>query len=136
MTLDDLERSYDDAFHSAPWNTKSRKRAGIRAVVEALRDYISNRDDVIFSFNEILGSSEGAAGGSARKDEQKREADAGSAVVPQTPAAAPVCEWPRVPQWNNFRCGCNGSIARWFHNGPPIACGECCLPVKFTEAKP
>ena len=100
MTLDDLERSYDDAFHSAPWNTKSRKRAGIRAVVEALRDDMTLGWDDNYPWgdvsdekkylNKILGSSEGAAGGSARKDEQDcSPVDA----RPQDAQSTPVAEF-------------------------------------------
>jgi hypothetical protein len=103
MTLEDLVNIFDDthlAVHS--------RRAGIRAVVEALREtfglaYSEGRMSMVRGgnenhqrqwvdalINEIL-ASDGevkAAGASTRKDE------VGARTPPASPAAAPdVCEW-------------------------------------------
>ena len=96
MTLDDLERIYDEAKAD---EHNSGKRAGIRAVVAALRDEMVidieaeghwNEDCAEFWFNEILGS-DGveAAGGPTSNDGR------GGARVERTLLQAPaadVCE--------------------------------------------
>jgi hypothetical protein len=116
MTLDELVKMYNDAaaheyevflerggFGASTLDVGlDMKRAGIRAVVEALRDEIFDaRGNTYYGslamfclINEIL-ASDGevkAAGGPARKDGKAVEAvgDKGPATV-NSPAADPVC---------------------------------------------
>jgi len=131
MTLDQLVDEYNK--HCDNPYSPIDIRAGIRAVVEALRDEMGfdynecgdcTRNDKLF--DEIL-ASDGveAAGGSARKDEQAMRAS------PYTPAAAPVCEWTTSPVALGFcSAGCQP------HNAfvrPIDNCHLCGKPIKFVE---
>lgn len=156
MTLDELELIYDKAKAD---ERNSGKRAGIRAVVEVLRDefvelgsspflkHMTGKDlhEASLSWiNEILGSSEVAAGGSSRKDEKAVEADGDKGpVTVNSPAAATVCEWTTIATdalgyaWMNSSCGLVDFHERNIKHTPDgLRCHCCGKPIKFTEAKP
>ncbi len=125
MTLDDLEQIYDQAKAD---QFNSGKRAGIRAVVAALRDEIAAEPyyQAVTVLDEILASDgEVKAAGVAALEV------AGAGLSPasgQAPAAAPVCEWGR---------GLKATSFGWVHlaeseNGQGF-CPDCGRPVKFKS---
>jgi hypothetical protein len=151
MTLDDLVKLFKAAkVATRPYvnGEHNGDRAGIRAVVTALRDEIfdargnaSYGSLAIFDlFNEILGArfaEDKAAGGSARKGER---ADGGDLVLSNTaenfkaPAADPdVCEWTRIALSNHYITG-YGNRRYWDVNCT-TECVECQRKIKFVEAK-
>jgi hypothetical protein len=157
MNLEELNILFDFAVSRSiqtnredlpPW---AHRRAGIRAVVEALRDELSgnwidcshcgNNDRL---FREILASDGVEAGthGSPELDEDARKLeamgqDAGPTVqdlFPEvfTPAAAPsVCEWTDLgPEWSSsckVRFGAFASMKGRFF------CPSCGKPIKFKD---
>ena len=148
-TVDDLMKVFqcaivDDAI-AHRGNLDNLDRAGIRAVVERLRDEMTlgweddrpwgDVADVKKFLNEILASDgeEKAAGGSARKDETY--AGAGALKVPVTasaPAAAPVCVWTRIDE-DVLESGCDPD--GWTYN-PEIkrdTCPQCGKPISFKS---
>lgn len=122
MTLDDLIATYDAAAQAVTVNDQDLKdtdarahRAGIRAVVEALRDEL--RKDGGFShplFNEIPAIAGGvkAAGGSTREGKHTVEVS----TVAYAPAAdLDVCEWTAVhlpDRLPEFSTQCGSSYVR------------------------
>ena len=153
MTLDDLCRIYVSAYDAELERTEDLgdlERAGIRAVVTALRDEIyasSHMDSDYFVsdwMNEILASDGGdKAGGSTRKTEQGDGATgATSAVATTTPAAAPVrcCWWTvdRDPDGEgHYETQCQNGWTL-LHGKPELDgysfCPSCGKPISFKEA--
>lgn len=154
MTLNELNLIYFDARKKLQDELSARHEddistephlAGIRAVVEALRDEMTlgweddrpwgDVADVKKFLNKILASDgeEKAAGGSARKDETY--AGAGALKVPVTasaPAAAPVCVWTRIDE-DVLESGCDPD--GWTYN-PEIkrdTCPQCGKPISFKS---
>ena len=126
MTLDDLIEEF---------RTQPTTHAGIRAVVEALRDDAWSRADTMMwdgqafkgFFHEIL-TSDGAvkaAGGSTRKDECALQ----SQVTPSP--AADVCEWRGGPQLAYM--GCKPRELEWTYDRRK--CPSCGKPIRFVEVK-
>jgi len=108
VTLDELMKVYDKAASNG-----TNRRAGIRAVVEALRDEMRQECyniEVDYFLKEILASDgvDKAAGGSTREDET-------GVVVPpvQTPAAA-FSHRPGCPALVVYECTCS-------HHAPAAA---------------
>ena len=106
MTVDDLIAAYIEARNAVEWGAEKRgllpltndmSRAGVRAVVVALRDEIWTRigcveaNDII---NEILGSRAGekVAGGSSRDASKATEASGARCATPcaSAPATDPI----------------------------------------------
>ncbi|MFO0450260.1 MAG: hypothetical protein ACK52I_16630 [Pseudomonadota bacterium] len=150
MTLDDLLDAFKRTVERQPFSGKlgyDARLAGIRAVVEALRDEMRQEcysSEVDYFLKEIL-ASDGVEGthGSPELDEDARKLeamgqDAGPTVqdlFPEVfvPAAAPVCEWTgwatRFPM-----AGCNLSatyVHRDYRGGD--MCPLCGKSIKFKE---
>ena len=143
MTLDDLVKIFDKAEAEIEWVLKEGdgQRAGIRAVVEALRDDAWSRADTMMLwdgqgikkfFHDILGSDAGeAAGGPTRKDERALQ----SQVTP-SPAADDFCEWKEFVvidgRIGHFKTCAGFEIA--FNRGN-THCPSCGKPIRFVEVK-
>jgi hypothetical protein len=151
MTFNDLEQIFvDGCYRSILTNhedlpEKAHRRAGLKAVVEALRDEIVEDGDCLYCvgttkmYNEILAKTEQrdvdrdgaeAAGAPTRKD--------GEASQPgtPTPAAAPVCEWTLTQKryFNHdpvlrYQTGCGAEFGYDYKQ-----CQGCGKPIKFMEA--
>jgi hypothetical protein len=157
MTFDELMKVYDKAASNVAFLQYEGPdhRAGIRAVVEALRDEWFPQSEpprtitveerwFLNQLNEIL-ASDGVEGthGSPELDEDARKLeamgqDAGPTVQDLFPevfvfAAAPVCEWKGWATWFPVS-GCNPSAAfvhRAYRDGD--MCPLCCKQIKFKE---
>jgi hypothetical protein len=156
MTIDDLVRDFDIAVsQSKAMNRedvpdKAHRRAGVRRVVEALRDELTevashvenigglDALDIAIEFNEILGSDAGgAAGGPAREDGRPR-----GLVHPSGPSspAADFCEWTRDAEAGAFNPSCD-EWSKWTYSDPmddPESegysfCPSCGKPISFKE---
>jgi hypothetical protein len=153
MTLYDLCRLYDEGYENrarlefpTPEMKRAMHRAGIRAVVEALRDKMGFdyrecgdcvRNDKLF--DEILGSDgvdEKAAGGPTSNDGHV----AGSLGAGQhgaTPAAdkrewRPVCIW--EPDGRNlWFARCDKQMGHRSYPVAPTVCPSCGKPIKFKK---
>ena len=159
-TIDELVRVFEVAFYGAANGPadKANFRAGIRAVVEALRDAYTSvgyRMMTIHHFDEILASdgvglhpttgnpvgTDTIAGRHPASDDYLREKMTSGAATAATvfgerpvPAVAPVCEWTLRGQWWHLSCGNgthfdNATARRGLTHCPP--CGK---PIKLTEA--
>ena len=80
LSVDELETLFDDEFRKHPSARRMGKRAGIRAVVTALRDEMDDKGhyEIHLMFNEILGDAgeKVAEGIAERADEQRADAPA------------------------------------------------------------
>lgn len=149
MTIDDLVKVYDDAYSKAydvlaydvNDEDEASKRAGIAAVVRAVRDEMSNNwidcshcDQNTKLLNEILGDAgnETVAGGSTREDGQSCNSSDGSS--PATDPAPAVCVWTYKPDEVAMPpTSCVEAIS--VSLGGKWVCTGCLQPIKFTEAK-
>ena len=134
MTLDDLVQAY----RSGKGPTRD-ERAGIRAVVAALRDEVDRIwtwedmpcNTVLGVFNEILDSDAvDAVGGPTRED--GHEAPVQAKIVPAP--AADVCRWRAVQSSMGafILSGCNKPM----DGGEYGVCPSCGKPIEFRgEAK-
>jgi len=142
MTLEDLLAQFKAGFRERLHAPLPRPegdeaiRAGIRAVVEALRDEGRLRDTDRL-LQEILASDGVEAAGAPTRKDGEVSGGFGSATARdalETPAAAPVCEWTRVFDSHVNRKwrlrGCDGAVSHW-----DDVCPSCGKPIKFTEAK-
>jgi hypothetical protein len=164
MTLDELNTLFDAACNaqqranSEDVSLWSCRHAGLKVVVEALRDEIVEDGNCLYCvgttkmYNEILASGGVKSGthGSPELDEDARKLEAmGQDAGPtlddfigvtdmmrgtSAPAAAPdVCEWKRV-DGDTLVSGCDDD---GLTNSPKIywdECPNCGLPIKFKEA--
>jgi hypothetical protein len=149
--MTNLAHIFDTAVaHSIATNREelpeaAHRRAGIRAVVEALRDefearmkpaVIWDRNSVAFVFNEILGSdADGSvAGGPTRED---GPGGVEQAVPALTPAAdkrewRPVCIW--EPDGRNlWFARCDKQMGHRSYPVAPTVCPSCGKPISFKE---
>lgn len=145
-TVDDLVKVYIIAHFGADNGPRNRERyrAGIAAVVRAVRDEIVEGGNCKYCvattamYNEILGDagSEKVAGGSTREDEKAVEAagDKGPVTVnsPATTPAPAVCEWTKRKYEPGFYATPHGIK---FKDRRYDNCGICGREIKFTEAK-
>jgi hypothetical protein len=134
MTLDELVDVFNE--HAKLPSIRKADIAGIRAVVEALRDeadeYHTARA-VTEMLNAILASDgEVKAAGSVAGAQGAVEALPAEASC-NAPAAAPVCVWTRTDE-DVLESGCDPD--GWTYN-PEIkrdTCPSCGKPIKFKEA--
>ena len=138
MTLDDLVNVYFENNRTKNGTT----RAGIRAVVEALRDvllplistYSWDEVDAEKWFNEILasdGEEKAARGPTSNAGGAVEQSGATTDHSSTTPAAAPdVCEWRGGPQLAYM--GCKPRNLEWTHDRRK--CPSCGKPIRFVEA--
>jgi hypothetical protein len=154
MTIDELMDVYDTAGDkllkvaataTSTEGLNEAHRAGIRAVVTALRDemvppeytHLTNTEKGWLQFfNEILASDgDGkAAGGSTREDGR---ADSGNVILSEaaeriaTPAAAPVCEWTDLgPEWSS---SCKVRFGAFASTKGRFFCPSCGKPIAFKS---
>jgi len=155
MTLDDLYGEYSLAFNNAlkfvfvDQAAEDRAhRAGIRAVVAALRDEVCDPNGATqFRINCILASDGEEAGthGSPELDEDARKLeamgqDAGMTLQDldldayiTTPAAAPVCEWlPWQHEAGKFYSMCGG-LPRVGNRTERKYCPNCQRPISIKS---
>jgi hypothetical protein len=136
MTFNDLEQIFvDGCYRSILTNRedlpeKAHRRAGLKAVVEALRDEICNgyaensARDLANQFNEIL-----ASDGSTAPSAQELPAIGGTSGT--APAAAPVCEWTDLgPEWSS---SCKVLFGAFASTKGRFFCPSCGKPIKFKE---
>jgi len=145
MTLDDLARVYLDAYRDAVPDCATT--AGIRAVVEALRDemYQIFRLDAIKAdkfWNEIL-TSDGGTHGSPELDEDARKLEAmgQDAGLTFAPAAdkrewSPVCLWRVISKTYGGDLDCKTGCKQWAIGFSPknTVCPSCGKTIVFKEA--
>ena len=148
-TMGDLRKAYKDGYrtkvdsydyHPTPSSIVEAERAGIAAVVRALRDEFGrimypgddwNRQGILEQFEEILGAAgDEAAGGPTREDGQ---ASQGAASTPAAAPAPDVCVW--LPHHQTgmgmlFVSKCDRELHFVTASGD---CPSCGLPIKFTE---
>ena len=135
MTLDDLFQKYLQAYEEAHIKKERWERfveedcikAGIRAVVVALRNHLSRSllDELVYGvMNEILASYGVEETPLQAIQRMGQEFDA-------APAAAPVCEWTRIALSNHYVTG-HGN-RRYWDATCTMECGECHRPIKFKE---
>jgi hypothetical protein len=134
MTLQELNTLFDAACNaqqranSEDVTLWSCRGAGLKAVVEALRDYLSNAlldERVHDAMNEIL-ASDGVDEKAAGVD--PAEPCALGAAYPS--AAAPVCEWTLAND------GCWQTSCGWGREAIepyPVKCPVCGKPIEFKE---
>jgi hypothetical protein len=137
MTFNDLEQIFvDGCYRSILTNhedlpEKAHRRAGLKAVVEALRDEFWMQYGLRAGFDEILASDgDGkAAGGSSGE----RVAPEGVTPTSSTPAAAPdVCEWtPKRAGSDMHHTACEKII--WRCDEHAGICPSCGKPISFKE---
>lgn len=146
MTVDDLMTLFQSARQGTrDWNgtewvgVYGGDRAGVTAIVRALRDEIWTRigcveaNDII---NEILGSDaeeKVAEGIAERADEQRADAPATDPIRDAAPA---VCVWTAQdegPAHEIWKAECCDTMFE--RSGSPGWCLVCRAPIKFTEAK-
>ena len=143
MTLDDLEKIYGAAYWTRPeLEPDGARRAGIAAVIRALRDEMSGPEwgDTRLWFDEILGDAgEKVAGGPTREDGRTTDAAVSlyaAADGPPAPATSlPKCVWTKLPKFG-FSISCTD---KWLMNSNygGDTCPECgrLIEYKFTEAQ-
>ncbi len=153
MTLDDLMKVYSDGFSDCLVGTEDglqSRRAGIRAVVEALRDEMTRLRYSLGSLaafdtlDEIL-ASDGEKGthGSPELDEDARKLEAMGQYAGPTvqdlfpevfePAADPVCEWTPVWKDKEYRsCSADGTYSRGAREEGD-RCPNCDKPISFKS---
>lgn len=151
MTIDDLMKAFDLA-HKA-----HSRRAGIEAVVRALRDEMAS-GTAWHAINEILGDAGEKVGthGSPELDEdafklQAMGKDPGMTIEefldehfkPPATDPAPVCKWtlntlPEPDGGSHYETSCGDAWCRWYNTPKEdnySYCPSCGKPIKFTEAK-
>lgn len=160
MTMDELNEICQDAMvrHRLKCGKEGRycsldgeRRAGIRAVVEALRDAVNtrfsgdgcDRYDINLLLNEIL-ASDGVEAALDRAvygmSVSRLDGDGGvtrinPAEVYKEPAAPDVCEWTQE-SWEYRKVGCNGyGLHVYSNNYQPKRgrCPYCKLPVQIKS---
>ena len=164
MTLDDLLKVFEQGFQAKlqsedypreAFATPTLNRAGIRAVVEALRDelfpdlYIAPQwevGDAMAVLDKILGSDVGVkvdTHGSPELNEDARKL----AAMGQDPGMtlnellalatdpAPVCEWRYVAAGNVWLTECEERINGWTTKIGKTECQFCDGAIKFTETE-
>jgi hypothetical protein len=143
ITLDDLTKDYRDEIAKPQypgWDEKHR--AGVRRVVERLRDEIFDaRGNASYGslaiydlFNEILGDAgEKVAGGTSR--EAAPEGVTLTCSTPATDAAPAVCEWTKGFETYENRKWWRAACGHSFYGTPTFENCKCGKPIKFTEAK-
>lgn len=145
-TVDDLVKVFmqaaDDTYAAEyidPADTTNVAwRAGIAAVVRALRDELSKCDwdegeNMIDALDEILGDAgnEKVAGVSVGNGET--ELDRTSGPAPATDPAPAVCVWTDVG--DKYRSACGRSHFAWTSRDGVVVCPHCKAPIKFTEVQ-
>lgn len=159
-TIDELVKVYIIAHFGADNGPRNRERyrAGIAAVIRAVRDEIVEDGNCKYCvattamYNEIIGDAgeknlldAGSGGRSATSettsgDVANAQGEASPRrVVPNSPATAPapaVCVWQRDPEPVQMvsACGYRVDCSPYFFV-PTGHCPSCGLPIKFTEAK-
>lgn len=154
MTLNDLVELYRENSWHPNIHIHPDEKAGIRAVVEALRDEMRAHENIdTYVLDEILASDGVEAGthGSPELDEDARKLKAlGQEVF--APAAAPsaqsdiakafeaemravaapdVCVWTSSKRKGRFVTACEPNDFIWSKTRDTCHCGR---PIKFTEA--
>jgi|694.fasta_scaffold28940_14 rubredoxin len=134
MTLDDLLDEFKRAVERQPWSSAlgyDARLAGIRAVVEALRDACYGCEHHLM-WDEIL-ASDGveAAGGNVTNPSEGR-------VI--APAAAPVCEWTKdthPDDGSHYDTACGDAWCSILGGTPKqdnySFCPSCGKPITFKE---
>jgi len=144
MTLDELFEKYYEAWSAVARQTdgdrQSAGRAGVTAIVRALRDELSKCDwdegeNMIDALDEILGDAgaEKVAGGSTREDGPGGVEQAVPALTLATDAAPAVCEW-TGEEYVTYSTSCESEHEVDPHKAPPTYCPSCGKPIAFTEA--
>ena len=143
-TVDELEELFDEEFRKHPAFRRQGKRAGIIAIVRALRDEMAS-GTAWHALNEILGDAGEKVGthGSPELDEDARKLEAmgqdpgmtlEELLAPATAPAPAVCEWVKGETG-----GVRPSCSDIYEYAPYVAregvCPECKAPIKFTEEK-
>lgn len=153
MTVDDLVEAYQDAFAKNELEQQrmgdgceymDAHRAGVVAIVRALRDELSKCDwdegeNMIDALDAILGDAgEKVAGGSTREDERKDNGCLTPAgPKPATDAAPAVCVWKPISLFADIEhYSTKHGVKNRMHlyRGGDV-CPYCLAPIKFTEAK-
>ena len=135
MKLSDLVELFDKGFDAAleAGDILGATRAGVRTVVEALRDEMWRNEEATFRFNEILGSSEVKVAGVCPDG---NEVMLTGLLRPEAPTAAPVCEWTLYGQRWHLSCGNGTHFDNETARRGRTHCPSCGLPIKFRKAKP
>jgi hypothetical protein len=140
VTVDDLVKVYCDAFYAQRDKAPEKgiteaDRAGVTAIVRALRDEIVSRT-ARNTLDQILGDAgEKVAGGlpdDAVPIPLMRPESAISA--PATDAAPAVCVW-TGEEYVTYSTSCESEHEVDPHKAPPTYCPSCGKPIAFTEAK-
>lgn len=146
-TVDDLAQAYDEAYENrarlefpTPEMKRAMHRAGIRAVVERLRDEFDftsrsknwSEGEVHDFFSEILASEGEKMAGLQRMGQEQDAAPATDPAPAERSDATAVCEWTKRKYEPGFYATPHGIKYR---DIPFPTCPFCGKPIKFTEAK-
>lgn len=168
MTIEDLMKIFHEAQHeftyTAPGIGGDRiDRAGVRAVVEALRDEMLRKEGPethnlseriglrvgVTMLDKILDSDAGekVAGGTNGEGAAAAEPNVAmpatdpilyspalERLVTHADAAPAVCVW-TGEEYVTYSTSCESEHEVDPHKAPPKHCPSCGLPIKFTEAK-
>lgn len=143
MTLDELFEKYYEAWSAVARQTdgdmQSAGRAGIRAVVVALRDAMcgnikSNQSaaEAWAIFEEILGDAGEKVAGDGKADGTGSFVGERDPKAPATDAAPAVCVW-TPEEYVTHSTSCESEHEVDPHKAPPMYCPSCGKPIIFKE---
>jgi len=147
MTIDELailatEAEVTEEARQSTFGMRDRyqiRRAGIRAVVEALRDELrrewflddSGLESVERWMNEILASDGVEAEPTVGQRLIKAAKEAAAIAKGEVPAAAPVCEWTDLgPEWSS---SCKVRFGAFASTKGRFFCPSCGKPISFKS---